>query len=161
RMSERAQPADIQNLYVYSSQGPQKVPLRQVSSITYDMRIEKLRRRNQFRTITVSAIPTNGTMASEVMNKARRQLQAIKAGLPPGYTLEVGGEEEDRVRGFKQLSVVLLISVTAIFLALVFQFKNAVKPFIVFAAVPYGMVGAMAALWIMGAPFGFMAFLGV
>ena len=161
RMSERAQPEDIQNLYVYSTQGTQKVPLRQVSSINYDMRTEKLRRRNQFRTMTVSAIPVDGTMASEIMNKARPQLEAIKASLPPGYTLEVGGEEEDRTKGFKQLSVVLLISVTAIFLALVFQFKNAVKPFIVFAAVPYGMVGALAALWLMDVPFGFMAFLGV
>jgi multidrug efflux pump subunit AcrB len=32
---------------------------------------------------------------------------------------------------------------------------------VVFAAIPYGMVGAIAALWIMGAPFGFMAFLGI
>jgi multidrug efflux pump subunit AcrB len=46
-------------------------------------------------------------------------------------------------------------------MALVFQFKNAIKPFIVFAAVPFGMVGALAALWIMGQPFGFMAFLGI
>ena len=30
-----------------------------------------------------------------------------------------------------------------------------------FAAAPYGVVGAVAALWIMGTPFGFMAFLGV
>ena len=29
------------------------------------------------------------------------------------------------------------------------------------AAAPYGVVGAVAALWIMGTPFGFMAFLGV
>jgi multidrug efflux pump subunit AcrB len=48
-----------------------------------------------------------------------------------------------------------------IFMALVIQFKNAVKPLLVFAAIPYGMVGAFAALWIMGSPFGFMAFLGV
>ena len=54
-----------------------------------------------------------------------------------------------------------MISVLAIFMALVFQFKNAIKPFIVFAAVPFGMVGALAALWIMGEPFGFMGFLGI
>ncbi len=48
-----------------------------------------------------------------------------------------------------------------IFLALVFQFKNAVKPFIVFAAVPYGTVGALLALRLMNTAFGFMAFLGV
>jgi multidrug efflux pump subunit AcrB len=161
RMEERAQLADIQNLYVYSSRGTQKIPLRQVSSIAYDMRTEKLRRRNQFRTITVSAIPGEGKLASEVMKRARPRLQAIKASLPAGYTLEVGGEEEEQVKGFSQLALVMLISVLAIFLALVFQFKNAVKPFIVFAAVPYGMVGALVALWIMGAPFGFMAFLGV
>jgi multidrug efflux pump subunit AcrB len=51
---------------------------------------------------------------------------------------------------FIDLTIVLLISVAAIFLALVCQFKNAIKPFIVFAAVPFGMVGALAAhgpLW--------------
>jgi hypothetical protein len=51
--------------------------------------------------------------------------------------------------------------VLAIFLALTFQFKNASKPFIVFAAVPFGSIGAPLALWIMGTPFGFMGFLGV
>jgi multidrug efflux pump subunit AcrB len=51
--------------------------------------------------------------------------------------------------------------VLSIFLALVIQFKNAVKPFIVFAAIPYGAVGALLSLRLMDAPFGFMAFLGV
>src|SRR6266496_2872165 len=41
------------------------------------------------------------------------------------------------------------------------QFGNAIKPFVVFAAVPYGVVGGLMALWIMGTPFGFMAFLGI
>src|SRR5262249_19470548 len=41
------------------------------------------------------------------------------------------------------------------------QFNHAVKPFLVFAATPYGIVGALAALYIMGSPFGFMAFLGI
>ena len=48
-----------------------------------------------------------------------------------------------------------------IFLALVLQFNNAIKPFLVFAAVPYGVIGSLIALWIMGEPFGFMAFLGI
>jgi multidrug efflux pump subunit AcrB len=51
--------------------------------------------------------------------------------------------------------------VAAIFLTLVLQFRNAIKPIIVFAAVPYGTVGALAVLWLMGSPFGFMAFLGI
>jgi multidrug efflux pump subunit AcrB len=48
-----------------------------------------------------------------------------------------------------------------IFLALAVQFQNSIKPLVVFGAIPYGMVGAFAALWIMGSPFGFMAFLGI
>jgi len=34
------------------------------------------------------------------------------------------------------------------------QFKNAVKPLLVFAAAPYGAIGALIALAIMGTPFG-------
>ena len=35
------------------------------------------------------------------------------------------------------------------------------KPLLVFAAVPYGVAGALLCLALMGTPFGFMAFLGV
>jgi multidrug efflux pump subunit AcrB len=109
----------------------------------------------------VSGWPHEGVLPSEVMAAARPALDAISASLPPGYKLEVGGEEEKQKDGFSDLSVVLATSVVAIFVALTFQFKNAIKPFIVFAAVPFGAVGAFAALLVMGAPFGFMAFLGV
>jgi multidrug efflux pump subunit AcrB len=160
RMEERAQLADINNLYVYSSQGTERVPLGQVSSVEHGMQTEKLRRRNQFRTITVSCFPADGRLPSEVMSAAREKLKTFDAALPPGYKMEIGGEEEEQVKGFKNLAVVLLISIAAIFLALVFQFKHAIKPLIVFAAIPFGMVGALAALWVMGSPFGFMAFLG-
>jgi multidrug efflux pump subunit AcrB len=161
RPNERAQLSDVWNVYVYSSSGSQKVPLGQVSQIDYSLQDEVIRRRNQFRTITVSATPQDGVLASEVMKDARSKLNALAARLPPGYRLEIGGEEEKQKDGFRQLAVVLLISSAAIFLALAFQFQSAVKPFIVFAAVPFGAVGALIALWVMGAPFGFMAFLGV
>jgi multidrug efflux pump subunit AcrB len=65
------------------------------------------------------------------------------------------------MEGFEELALVMLISVIMIFLALVIQFKHAIKPILVFAAIPYGMVGAFLALWVMDAPFGFTAFLGV
>src|SRR6185436_2988105 len=137
------------------------VPLRQVSSVSYQMQTEKLRRRNQFRTITVSCSPVEGVLPSEVMAAARPKLNEIAKSLPPGYKMEIGGEEESQVESFNDLKIVLSISVAAIFLTLVFQFRSAVKPVIVFAAVPYGVVGALAVLWLMGSPFGFMAFLGI
>jgi multidrug efflux pump subunit AcrB len=106
-------------------------------------------------------MPETGVLSSEIMGAARSRLKEISDGLPSGYKMEVGGEEENQVKGFKELAMVMGMSIALIFLALVFQFKHALKPFIVFAAIPYGMVGAIAALWIMGASFGFMAFLGI
>ncbi len=78
-----------------------------------------------------------------------------------GYHLHIAGEQAEQQDGFQELMVVLLISAGMIYLALVFQFRHAIKPFIVFAAIPFGIAGALFMLWLMRAPFGFMAFLGV
>lgn len=161
RVEERARMTDVQNLYVYPLQGSARVPLQQVSHVRYQMETEKIRRRNQFRTITVSAFPAGDGLPSEVLADVREKLDRFAAALPSGYTLQIGGEDEEQTKGFKELSVVMLVSVVAIFIALVFQFKSAVKPLVVFSAIPFGIVGALVTLIVMGAPFGFMAFLGV
>jgi multidrug efflux pump subunit AcrB len=161
RGEERSQLGDIQNLYVSSSLGPQKVPLRAVSRVSYALQTEKIRRRNQFRTITVSAFPANGLLSSEVLHAAMPEIDKLTASLPPGYTLEIGGEQEEQSKGFASLIVVLGMSLAAIFLALVLQFRNAVKPVIVFAALPYGAMAAVVSLVLTDAPFSFMAFLGI
>lgn len=161
RSEDRARLSDIQDLYVYALLSDARVPLRQVSRIEYGMATERIRRRNQFRTITVSAFPVPGTLPSEVLGEARAELSALAATLPPGYRMEIGGEEEEQVKGFAELSMVMAVSIGLIYLALVFQFRHAVKPLIVFSAIPFGVMGALVSLVVMGAPFGFMAFLGV
>ncbi|MET0385001.1 MAG: efflux RND transporter permease subunit [Polyangiales bacterium] len=161
RSSERAQLSDVLNLYVSSQQGALKVPLGQVSRVSYDLETAKIRRRDQFRAITVSCFPVAGVLASEVLKRVQPKLAELAENLPPGYQLTVAGEQEERQKGFGQLALVLTVSIVAIFLALVVQFKSAIKPLVVFAAIPYGVGAALASLRIMGAPFGFMAFLGI
>jgi multidrug efflux pump subunit AcrB len=161
RMEERAGLSDVQNTYVYSLTSNQRVPLRQVSQVTTDMSVPKIKRRNQFRTVTVSAFPIPGVLPSQVLTPLLPRIKEFQKRLPPGYFLEIGGEYDEQVKGFKELSVVMAISVLLIYIALVVQFRNAVKPFLVFAAIPYGMTGALAGLVIMRQPFGFMGFLGV
>jgi multidrug efflux pump subunit AcrB len=161
RMEQRGALSDLSSLYVPSARGEQHVPVGAVSSIAYEMRPEKVQRRNQFRTITVSAFPADGYLPSEVLGAITPRLRAIEASLPPGYRLEIGGEQEEQLKGFANLAVVMAMSVVMIFLALVIQFKHAFKPLIVFAAIPYGAAGALATLWLMASPFGFMAFLGI
>ena len=161
RVEERAALSDIRSLYVYSAKGQQKVPLESVTTVEYGMQTEKLQRRNQFRTITISAFPIDGALPSQVLGAAMPGLRALERSLPPGYTMEIGGEYGEQVKGFGNLAMVMLVSIAMIFLALVIQFRHAVKPLIVFAAIPFGIMGALIALRVMNAPFGFMAFLGV
>lgn len=162
RATERQQLSDVGNMYVYSAHDPtNKVPLRQISDLDVGGATAKILRRNHVRTITVGGFPTDGTLASELVQQITPDIDRIRAELPPGYTLTFGGEQEEQAKSFKELVVVLVISVLLIFLALVLQFRNAAKPLIVFAAIPFGAVAALVSLRVMGSAFGFMAFLGL
>ena len=161
RSQERARLSDVENLYVYSSRGPQKVPLRTVSSVANEMVTERIRRQEHFRMIGIHAYPQPGVLPSEVLSRAMPQLNAFEKTLPAGYRLQIGGEQAKQEAGFADLGKVLLISILGIYGALLLQFGNAVKPFLVLAATPYGIVGALICLAMMGSPFGFMAFLGI
>jgi multidrug efflux pump subunit AcrB len=159
--TERAQLSDIENLYVYSSQGPQKIPLRTVSTLANEMTTERIRRQEHFRTIGVHAFPQPGVLPSEILKAATPRLNQFTADLPAGYRMQIGGEKAKQQSGFANLAKVLIISLLGIYAALLLQFGNAVKPLLVFAATPYGVVGALLCLALMGSPFGFMAFLGI
>ena len=89
------------------------------------------------------------------------KLHEFQRDLPPGYRMEIVGELKEQIKGQKQSLSVVIASVLAIYLALVFQFKNAFKPLIVFAGIPFGAVGALAGVWIMNMAMGFMVILGI
>jgi multidrug efflux pump subunit AcrB len=161
RQEERARLEDIADLYVYASGGAGRVPLDALAPMVFQLDQERIVRRDHFRVMTVTAFPAPGLLPSEIMTSITPAIDAIRASLPPGYRIEIGGEQYKEKEGFSELAVVLSISVTLIFVALVAQFRSLVKPWLVFAAVPYGIVGAIAALAITGTPFGFMAFLGI
>ena len=161
RMEERAQLADIKNLYVYSSQTNNRVPLLSIATVGNSLETGRIARREHFRTISILCYPQPGVLASEILGPILPKLQQFKKNLPPGYQLRIGGENAKQVDGFTNLKFVLLISLLGIYLALLIQFNNAVKPLLVFAAAPYGVIGALIALSVMHTPFGFMAFLGI
>src|SRR5271154_2945816 len=158
---ERATMPDLENLYVYPSNGGKPIPLKAISTVRYALETQRIRRRAHFRCITVAAFTAPGVLASEVLNEALPKLKELQAKVPTGYSIVIGGEYAKQQTGFGELSVILLISCLMIYVALVIQFNSAIKPVLVFACVPYGVVGALLALLVMGTPFGFMAFLGI
>jgi multidrug efflux pump subunit AcrB len=161
RMEERAQLSDLHSMYIFSRQGTSPVPVDQVATISLEPVTSKTKRFDQYRTVTVQCWPAEGHLSSEVISAAMPKLKEFQKQLPDGFIFRFAGEQKEQVSGFSDLTTVLVICVCGIYLALLAQFKHAFKPLIVFAAIPYGITGAVIALAIMGQPFGFMAFLGI
>ncbi len=80
---------------------------------------------------------------------------------PPGYRYSFGGELEQQAKGFGYMGFAMVASILGIYLALVLQFNSFTKPLLVFAAVPFGMVGGLMGLLIFDVPLGFFALLGL
>ncbi len=157
--SERLAAGSASNLYVWSGETGRAVPMEQVATVRPELERQKLVRYNLQRAVTVGAIPKNGALASELLSNARPKLDSLD--LPAGYAIAYGGEDELQSKSFANVRIALQVSIVLIYLVLVWQFAHAFKPVIVFAAIPFGMVGVVLGLVLTKTNFGFMAFLGV
>jgi multidrug efflux pump subunit AcrB len=159
RSDERSQVSDLYGINVASSQYDTRVPLLQIGDIKTELVSPKVLRRDHERCLTVLCDAVPGVLPSEIVEKLEEMLPSLN--WPPGYRYEFAGEYKEQSKGFADVQTALIVSLLSIYLALVLQFNNVFKPLIVFAAVPFGMVGGILGLLPGGAPFGFMAFLGV
>src|SRR5207245_10952107 len=113
-----------------------KVPLLSVATLKDILETARIRRREHFRTLSILCFAAPRVLASQVLAPIEPKLIALKSSLPPGYQVQIGGEKAKQVEGFRNLAVVLLISLLGIYLALLVQFNSAVKPLLVVAAAP-------------------------
>lgn len=72
--------------------------------------------------------------------------------VPEGYTLSIQGENEDLTESRASILGALGISVVAVYLLLVAQFRSWVHPITVMMAIPLSLAGVSAALWLAGKP---------
>jgi len=161
RSDERARIEEINELDAVSATTNLRVPISQIVDVSMKLVSPKIWRRDHQRCITVKCDTTFGVLASSVVRQIQPRLARMAQEWPPGCRFQFGGEYEEQTKGFDSVGLALLASLAAIYLALVLQFNSVVKPLVVFAGVPFGMVGGMMGLFPFGTPFGFMAFLGV
>lgn len=170
RPSERSRLDDLFSLNVTNTATGARLPLRQLASFERQMVTPKVRRRDHERCITIRCDTVPGVLPSTIVGELERALPAASATgsseagaitMPSGYRWEFGGEKFEQDKGFKSLMIALIVSFAAIYLALVLQFNSVTQPILIFAAVPFGVVGGLIGLLIFGSTFGFMAFLGV
>jgi len=157
--SDRQSFQNVADTYVMSPVTGAKVPLQAVASLDSEWQPGRIVRRNGVRTLTVRAFPGDHRLASEILGDARKQIDGLS--LPPGYSIEYGGEYQNQQETFGELRNALVISLTLIFLILLFQFRTLVDPLIVMAAFPLALPGAALGLVMTHNTFGFTAFIGI
>ncbi|PMM20877.1 efflux RND transporter permease subunit [Vibrio breoganii] len=151
--------ASLETLPVKSLLGLHSVPLGQVVD-GFELATEEsmIWRRDRVKTITAQAAVQRYTTPANVRNAVKDRIEDIY--LPPGYSMEWGGEYYDEHKAVadivKQLPKALLI-MTIIMIAMFNGFKQTA---IIYTTLPLAATGATFSLLLLDKPFGFMALIG-
>ncbi|ELA9369792.1 efflux RND transporter permease subunit VmeI [Vibrio parahaemolyticus] len=158
---ERIDIRNIEGMKIWSPAQSEFIPLQQVT-MGYDMRWEDpiIVRKNRKRMLTVMADPDilGEETASTLQKRLQPQIEAIQ--MPPGYSLEWGGEYESSGDAQESLFTTMPIGYLFMFLITVFLFNSIKEPLIVWLTVPLALIGVTTGLLALNTPFGFMALLG-
>jgi multidrug efflux pump subunit AcrB len=92
-----------------------------------------------------------------------REVRRAAAGvaLPPGVSLEIGGQYASQQAAFRELLGVLVLAIGAVLLVLVAQFNGFRGPLAIILAVPLGVSGALGMLVATGVAFNVSSFMGL
>ncbi|MEI6161663.1 MAG: efflux RND transporter permease subunit, partial [Roseococcus sp.] len=156
---ERAALDRLGDLSLATPAGP--VPLSQVARLVPVMEEPILWRRNREPFITLRSDIQPGLQAPDVTAVAMPALAPFIASLPPGYRLEVGGATEQSAKANASLFALFPVMIAVMMALLMLQLRNLGRMALVMATAPLGIPGAAGALLLIGAPFGFVALLGV
>lgn len=150
----------VNSIYVPTDLGA-FIPLSQIARVvpTLEQGIEW--RRNRLPTITVRATLPDGVQSNDVTLKMFTEMQPLRDSLPAGYSIEIQGGAEDSAESQNSIAAKAPIMLLVIVVLLMVQLQHFGKAMLVLATGPLGIIGAAAALLISGAPFGFVAILGV
>jgi len=129
--------------------------LQKVRTVWEDPIIQRYNRR---RTITAQTQPRTGITSDKIFARISPQVEAIP--LPPGYSLEWGGEYEDEEDSNAALAEQMPLAFILMTFIIVCLFNAFRQPIIILLTIPLALVGITVGLLVTGMPFGFMALLG-
>ncbi len=141
------------------------IPLGQVAEVKQVIGpIQINREKNQRRWIVQGNIRGRdmGSVVADI-----RQRVAEKITLPPGYTVEYGGQFENQQRAMTRLSIIVPIVISGVFFMLWMTFNSLRQALIIIVNVPLALVGGVLGLFITGnylsvpASVGFIALFGI
>jgi multidrug efflux pump subunit AcrB len=156
---ERGDLDRVRTLSVFG-QGGTVVPLMQVADVALVDGYSRIEREALTRTVTIQGRSTE-MGAEDMAPLIEDDLDALRATLPPGHTIELDGILVQSGEGRAALAANMPLCLALIVVLLVAQFNSFRKPAIILATVPLIVVGVALGLRLFGAPFGFMPILGM
>ena len=141
--------------------GGRAVPLAQIVKIDFGWEPGVLWREGRRYAITVQGDVVEGVQGPTVSAALWPRMQALAAGMPPGYAIELAGTVAESSKGQGSIAAGLPLMLFIIFTLLMLQLQSFSRAMLVFLTGPLGIAGVAAALLLLDQPFGFVALLGV
>jgi multidrug efflux pump subunit AcrB len=157
--AERVDPSRLLTMAMPTPDG--SVPLASLGHLVNDLEYGVIWSRDRQPTITVQSDVTGGAQGIDVTNNVERKLRTIRATLPTGYRIAVGGPVEESAKGQASIFAQLPILVIAVLTLLMIQLQSFARVMMVVLTAPLGLIGVVLALLVFRQPFGFVAMLGV
>ena len=159
--SQNVDVRQLESINIYAQGSGQNVPLGQVAQIVPQWQFAKIKRRDLYRTLTVTCDAKSGFTAQDVTNALIPYLEEDSKSWKQGYRYELGGESEQSGESIGAVIAKLPLSGFIILMLLIVQFNSFRKTVIVLSTIPLGLIGVVAGLLIFRSSFGFFAFLGL
>ncbi|WP_448191616.1 efflux RND transporter permease subunit [Azospirillum sp. sgz301742] len=137
------------------------VPLSQVATVKYELEEPVLWRRGRQTTMTIKGDVTGGVQAPVVSLQLDAELNALRATLPAGYAIAMGGAIEESAKGQGSINAMLPLMLLIMVATLMLQLQSFSRVFMVLLTAPLGLIGVTCSLLLFNLPFGFVAMLGV
>ncbi len=158
--AERIAVSQVEDLQIPTASG-RTVPLAQVASVKQVMEEPIIRRYSRVPTLSVRSDIVEGVQAPDVSAQIDPQLADIRAKLPPGYRIEVGGAFEENVKAQSSIGAGVPLMIFVWLALLMLQLQSFSLAAMVLLTAPFGVVGVAVGLLTFRMPFGFVAMLGM
>ena len=137
------------------------VPLAQVARISYTSEDNMIWRRNLRPTITVNGAIAAGVTGNDITQEVYDQLADMRANLPAGMKIEIGGSLEDSKKTLTYLLKPVPMMLVLIMILIMLQLQDVRKLLVIMLTAPMGIIGVILGLLLFNSPLGFMAELGI
>lgn len=118
----------------------------------------EIKRKDGVRVVKIEA-DIYGRALNKIRIDVEKMLKTIK--LPYGFYTKFGGEIEQQMSAFRDLTLMLFLGIILVYLIMAAQFESFLDPFIIMFSVPFAVVGVLLGLFFWGVNFNIMSFVGL